>query len=103
MLVYSGYVQTDEGELIEQHHSVVKRNGAKENKPIDKRAKDAFDIWSEKRISVQAMRLPFTGVWFLEEKSGEYTFVPIAAFKSPYGGDYSTTFMYKASKGPLRR
>jgi hypothetical protein len=103
MLVYSGYVQTDEGELIEQHHSVEKRNGAKANKPIDKRARDAFDIWSEKRISVQGRRLPFTGVWFLEENSGEYTFIPVAGYKSPYGGDYSTTFMHRASKGPPRR
>lgn len=71
---------------------------------------DAFELWSRKRSAVlfqrpdssqrQAVsasyatrRVTLTGLWYLDETSGAYTFVPGSReFSSPYGGRYSVGF-----------
>lgn len=71
---------------------------------------DAFELWSRKRSSLlfartdlsrrqvieptlATRRVAMTGMWYLDETSGGYTFVPGSTeFSSPYGGRYSVGF-----------
>jgi hypothetical protein len=39
-------------------------------------------------------RLRYNGVWFLDQESAEYTFIPGRwDFRSPYGGAYPVKFV----------
>ena len=75
--------------------------------PIDKKAVDAFDIWSrrrpipsKRRVDVEYRRArqfefpaQLSGLWFYDPAVGAYTFVPgTLRVKSPYGGHYSVKF-----------
>jgi hypothetical protein len=71
---------------------------------------DAFELWSRKRSSLlfartdlsrrqvieptlSTRRVSMTGMWYLDQTSGAYTFVPGSTeFSSPYGGRYSVGF-----------
>ncbi len=71
---------------------------------------DAFELWSRKRSnllfqrpdssrrqaiapSYSTRRVTLTGLWYLDETAGAYTFVPGSKdFSSPYGGRYSIGF-----------
>jgi hypothetical protein len=71
---------------------------------------DAFELWSRKRsnllfqrpdssrrqvvaASYSTRRVTMTGLWYLDETAGAYTFVPGSKeFSSPYGGRYSIGF-----------
>ena len=71
-------------------------------------ALDSFDLWNRERNEwtvvansgyrrglpkLKQNRASLTGVWYRIEALGFYTFMPIPYFgyRSPYGGDYSTT------------
>jgi hypothetical protein len=71
---------------------------------------DAFELWSQKRSailfprpnssrrhvppsSIATRRVSLSGLWYLDEASGAFTFVPgFKEFSSPYGGRYSVGF-----------
>lgn len=67
---------------------------------FNKSAQDSFDVWADKRsqsLSVRGRRedlSSYGGIWFVIESIGEFTFVPaVLDYQSPYGGDYSVTYL----------
>jgi len=108
LLVYEGAARFEGGEIKEGRKGSARGTQPAAVSPIDKGARDGFDVWSERRGTLtiaenkfaRALLLTFklrrhhnVGLWYLEETSGEYTFVPGRwSFGSPYGGDYSVKF-----------
>ena len=76
---------------------------------FDKLTGDAFDVWSYRRSRLPMIRAfeqylgPFGGMWFLQEATGQYTFVPARwEYSSPYGGKYSVRFAEDTSRRRLK-
>jgi hypothetical protein len=107
MIVYEGRVRV-KGSEIKGGQKVVLQDAGLALFPISKRGLDSFDIWSRKRAAsllatdewvkhlmadFRRERAYFGGMWFFDQASGAYTFVPgIWDFRSPYGEQYSTKF-----------
>ena len=107
LLVYEGLAESAGGEIKEGREAVSQGAGAAVS-PIDKKARDGFDVWSRKRAEVllassrsvraslidhKLNRAHYGGMLFLDQESGQYTFVPgYWSFHSPYGGEYSIKF-----------
>ncbi len=107
LLVYEGAARFEGGEIKEGRKGSA-RGPERSVTPIDKGSRDGFDVWSERRgtltiaenkfargllLTFKLRRHHNVGLWYLEETSGEYTFIPGRwSFRSPYGGDYSVKF-----------
>ena len=105
MLVYRGKVLTDGAELKKGRRATVQSDGLKANYRIEQSARDGFDVWSEKKAPMHLIfsreqsgkkrsYSPLAGLWFFEEISGEYTFLPWTYYGSPYGGGRLTQMPY---------
>jgi len=107
LLVYAGAARFEGGE-IKSGRKGFERGSHRAVSPIDKGARDGFDVWSERRgalivadkqdarwmlLGFKLRRPQNVGLWYFEETSGEYTFIPgLWSFRSPYGGDYAVKF-----------
>ena len=76
---------------------------------FDKLTGDAFDVWSYRRSRLPMIRAfeqylgPFGGMWFFQEATGQYTFVPARwEYSSPYGGKYSVRFAEDTARRRLK-
>ena len=76
---------------------------------FDKLTGDSFDFWSYRRSRLPMIRAfdsylgPFGGMWFFQEATGQYTFVPSRwEYSSPYGGKYSIRFAEDTSRGRVK-
>ena len=106
IIVYDGTARVDGREIKVGKKAVFGDSGVAVI-PIDKKAVDAFDIWSrrrpipsKRRVDVEyrkARQFEFpahlSGLWFYDPAVGAHTFVPgTLRVKSPYGGHYSVKF-----------
>lgn len=95
MLVYDGAVKVG-GAEVNAARRIVRSGAAESELPLDRLVQDSFDIWSSKKSTYSPRlkhRLAFGGLWFLNEFTQQYTFVPSGwNFKSPYGGNYSINY-----------
>jgi hypothetical protein len=106
MIVVDGMARV-EGREIKVGKKAVFENSGVAIIPIDKKAADAFDIWSRRRpvpskrrvdVEYRKARLfefpaHLSGLWFYDPAVGAHTFVPgMLRVKSPYGGHYSVKF-----------
>ena len=104
MLVYEGAVKAG-GRVIKAAKRIVRSGAVETVVPLDHREQDSLDVWSLKRKTSGGARrfrriVSAGGLWFQNESTGQYTFVPGGwHYKSPYGGDYS--IKYKTN--PIRR
>lgn len=76
---------------------------------FDKLTGDSFDVWSYRRSRLPMIRAfqhylgPFGGMWFFQEATGQYIFVPARwEYGSPYGGKYSVRFAEDTSRRRLK-
>jgi hypothetical protein len=110
LLVYEGTINLA-GREIDHNHRVIFQGEAYDIWPIRRMDMDPFELWSRKRSSLLyepqqksrnnqtitpsaiAHRVEWTGMWYLDEVAGAYTFVPGGReFSSPYGGRYPIGF-----------
>lgn len=98
MLVYDGAVKVA-GNVIKAAKRIVRAGAGEEVLALDKLALDSFDIWSNRRTLLPAPGVVRRflgqpgGLWFHNESTGEYTFVPARwDYSSPYGGKYSVKY-----------
>jgi hypothetical protein len=106
IIVYDGMARVD-GRDIKVGKKAVFGNSEVAIIPIDKKAADAFDIWSRRRPVPSKRRVDLeyrkarqfefpaylSGLWFYDPAVGAHTFVPGTwRVKSPYGGHYSVKF-----------
>jgi FecR protein len=113
--VFRGKAGSAAGDLSSGKKAVFRGTGLSiEN--FNKRDRDGFDVWSEKRSQMflvsngwdrhllsdfKLERVEYGGMWFHSPTLGEYTFVPgYWDYDSPYGGSYSTHFVIQR---PIRR
>lgn len=98
MLVYSGSVNGPEGEVGSAKRIRV-HGQSRIVSSLDTDSRDSFDVWTRhrdalKRFGDTTRRTWARGLWFLVPATSEYTFVPAEqAWKSPYGGAYSTVYL----------
>lgn len=97
MLVYEGAVKAGGG-VIKAAKRIVHSGAGEAVLPLDQREQDSLDVWSFKKKTGGGVRrfkriVSAGGLWFLNESTGQHTFVPAGwHYKSPYGGDYSTRY-----------
>jgi hypothetical protein len=96
MLVYAGSV-VGPGGPIGSTKRIVVHGQSRTTSPLDKDSRDSFDFWSTLRDARNHRGRPrgnWSGLWFLNPTTSEYTFVPaLQPWKSPYGGSYSTVYL----------
>ena len=111
IFVYAGTISIG-GREIKQDHRVIFQGEEYGIWPIRRMDMDPFELWTRKRSSVlfepakrpkqqpiapstrvTAHRVEWSGLWYLDQVTGAYTFVPGSReFSSPYGGRYSVGF-----------
>ncbi len=110
IVVYAGAIRIA-GREIKQDHRVIFQGEEYGIWPIRRMDMDPFELWTRKRTSLlnelpirsekhavvpartNAHRAERTGMWYLDQVTGAYTFVPGAReYSSPYGGRYSVGF-----------
>jgi hypothetical protein len=106
LLVYDGAIKIGDRE-IKRDNRVVFQGKDFGIALIRRMDMDAFELWSRKRSALlssrmmgnpnaNAHRVEQTGMWYLDQATGAYTFVPGAReFSSPYGGKYPVRFAGK--------
>lgn len=75
---------------------------------LDKLSQDSFDVWSKRRSErlqvafIRRLLLPSFGLWFREQSTDQYTFVPgLWNYRSPYGGRYAIKYGYDTQPRPF--
>ena len=95
MLVYEGRARIA-GREIKDGQKAVFAEGGLAILEMQQKALDSFDVWSREKSPSMSLstRVPLGGLWFYDQTSGAYTFVPgVLDFHSPYGGRYSVGFL----------
>jgi hypothetical protein len=98
MLVYTGSVTGPGGE-VGAAKRIRQQGQSRTVSAFNKDSRDSFDIWARRRSTLNrygdtTRRIWLRGLWFLDPATSEYTFVPAElAWKSPYGGSYSTVYL----------
>src|SRR5437588_874904 len=111
IFVYAGTISVA-GREIKQDHRVIFQGEEYGIWPIRRMDMDTFELWTRKRTSLlyelpirsekravvptartNAHRAERTGLWYLDQVTSAYTFVPgDREYSSPYGGRYSVGF-----------
>ncbi len=111
VVVYEGAISIA-GREIKQDHRVILQGEEYGIWPIRRMDMDPFELWTRKRSALlnepkrpnknqpipytaraKAHRVDSTGLWYLDQTTGAYTFVPgYREYSSPYGGRYSVGF-----------
>jgi hypothetical protein len=105
MLVYEGAVKAGGG-VIKAAKRIVRSGAGEAVLPLDRGEQDSLDVWTYKRKIGGGTRrfkriVSSGGLWFQNESTGQYTFVPAGwHYKSPYGGKYSTKY---GSNSPIQQ
>lgn len=106
-LVITGRIKVGDKE-VKQDKRIVFQGTEYEIWPIRKMDVDSFELWSRKRSAtlIASSLLPRSlqgrphgggsrqmGLWYLDQTTGAYTFVPgFGYFSSPYGGRYAVGY-----------
>jgi len=105
MLIYSGSVNSPEGE-VGSAKRIRLQGQSRTIASLDTDSSDSFDVWTRHRDAVNRFGVSTRarwsrGLWFLVPATSEYTFVPAEeAWKSPYGGSYSTVYTLNRDRFP---
>lgn len=97
MLVYEGVVGLA-GRQIRATKGAGRVRIGETELPLNRLEQDSFDIWCSRRSQVDGNRgikrsYSLGGLWFLNEATNQYTFVPKSwDYRSPYGGKYSIKY-----------
>jgi hypothetical protein len=111
LLVHEGRVRCARGE-VGGGKRIASRGGSQTVESVGKRSRDGFDVWSAQRAAssestawpislLRKYRAAYGGMWFFDETSGAYTFVPGTwEYRSAYGRRYETSFRAWGAYGP---
>lgn len=97
LLVYEGAVSVD-GREVRAAKGLGRSLSGDTELSFNRQTQDGFDVWSSRsRLGNGTGRIrhffSLGGLWFLNEATNQYTFVPKAwDYRSPYGGKYSIKY-----------